>query len=433
MNIQFNKLKFLKKIQKNNFIVNILIIASGTATAQIINVLFSPIITRLYGPETFGVFGVFGSVISILTTIVALTYPTAIVLPKKDIEAIGLIKLSLYITICTSIFISLILVFFGDQVLSLLRVEILEPYIFLVPLVMVFAGGQQVAMQWLIRKKQFAIQAKVAVVQALLLNGSKAGVGFFHPVSSSLIIISSLGHGFYALMLLLGSKNTYKNPSERESNTSVIKMAKRYSEFPIYRGPQVLIAALTQTMPILMLTSLFGPAAAGFYAIGNRVLSIPSQLIGKAIGDVFYPRIVEAGHKKENISHLLIKATLSMAAVGMIPFGLIIFFGPELFSLVFGAEWEVAGVYASWIALWSFALFVSKPSIKTIPVLSAQKLHLIFTIINILVKASALTIGGLLFDSDIIGVALYGISGAILNTLLIIITISISRKKNITS
>lgn len=436
MNLNLKKMrktlnfKRLMKISKKSFVRNVFTVASGTVAAQAIVMLFSPIITRLYGPEAFGVLGVFTSIVAIVTTIAALTYPIAIVLPKKDSDAKNLMKLSLLIAIVMSTFTAFTLIFWGSHIVELLQIEVLSPYLLLIPLVMLFAAGRQVMNQWLIREKQFKVTAKVSVAQAFIVNSTKAGAGLFYPVGTTLIFIASIGHLLHTMMLAWGARKPYlasKINKEHETPNSILDLAKNYSDFPIYRAPQVFIAAITQSMPILMLTALFGPAAAGFYAIGNRVLGLPSQLIGKAVGDVFYPRIAEAAQKSESISKLLIKATLSMAVVGFIPFGLVIIFGPVFFSFVFGEGWGVAGVYASWMALWSYALFISKPSIKTLPVLSAQRFHLFFTIINIAVRGSALIIGGYVFESDVIAIALFGISGALLSVVLTVLTITKSR------
>ena len=44
------KSKFVK-LSKNPFVRNVMIVATGTAVSQAITMAFSPIITRLYGPE----------------------------------------------------------------------------------------------------------------------------------------------------------------------------------------------------------------------------------------------------------------------------------------------------------------------------------------------------------------------------------------------
>ncbi|MFP3470795.1 hypothetical protein R0J90_12205, partial [Micrococcus sp. SIMBA_144] len=144
--------------------------------------------------------------------------------------------------------------------------------------------------------------------------------------------------------------------------------------------------------------------------IGKKVLEMPTQLIGRSVGDVFYPRISEAAHNGENISRLLVKGTFSLFLIGLIPFGLIIAFGPWLFSLVFGAEWEVAGKYARWLALWLFFVFINIPSVKTLPVISAQKFFLLFTFVSTIIRFTAIAIGGYIFQDDLVAVSLYALS-----------------------
>src|SRR5699024_8227243 len=143
------------------------------------------------------------------------------------------------------------------------------------------------------------------------------------------------------------------------------------------------------------------------------VLNMPAQLIGKSVGDVFYPRISEAAYNKENLTSLIKKATLTLGAVGAIPFGTVIFFGPWLFGFVFGEEWVMAGEYARWIALWSCFAFMNRPSVRALPVLTAQRFHLIYTIIMLLARMFVLFIGFYVFNSDIVAIALFGLSGAL--------------------
>ena len=44
---------------KSDFIKNILELATGTSIAQFIPILISPILTRIYTPEDFGLFALF--------------------------------------------------------------------------------------------------------------------------------------------------------------------------------------------------------------------------------------------------------------------------------------------------------------------------------------------------------------------------------------
>lgn len=417
------------KLRKNKFVRNVMIIATGTAAAQIINIILTPIITRLYGPSAFGLLGVFNAIVGIIAPIAALTYPFGIVLPKKDKDAIGLVRLSIYITIGMATFIALILFLFKQPIVQLFKIEDVAPFLYLIPIVILLSGFLQVFEQWLIRIKEFGVTAKVSILHALILQGSKVGIGIIHPVATILIIISAFGNGLKALMIIIFIKRTENKLVNKihQEQVSIKEISKKYKDFPLYTAPQVFIDALTQSIPVLMLTSFFGPASVGFYSIGRTVLGIPSNLIGKSVGDVFYPRITEAANSGENLTDLIKRATFALGAIGLIPYGILIAFGPWLFSFIFGEEWLQAGEYARWLALWIFFMFINQPSVRALPVLSAQAFHLKFTIFSLLIRTVFLAIGYYLFDSDLVSIALFAGSGAVLSFSLILITLRISK------
>ncbi|NMA65413.1 MAG: oligosaccharide flippase family protein [Clostridiaceae bacterium] len=413
----------LKKVSKKPFIRNVAIVATGTAAAQIITMGFSPFITRIYGPEAFGVLGVFLSVIGVISPIAALSYPIAIVLPKNDEDAKGLVRISLYVAGVIATVVGLFLLLVNEQIVGLLQIETIASFVYLIPLVIMFSAVLQVAQQWLIRKKQFKVKARVASLQALILNGSKVGFGLFYPFATVLIILSVFGQALQSFMLIIGLIKSDAKEVTDTNSTPLKELAKQHRDFPLYRAPQVFLNAVSQSLPVLMLTSLFGPASAGFYSLGRRVLSMPTQLIGNSVGDVFYPRIAEAANNGENLTRMIIKATLALAAVGIIPFGIVMAFGPWLFEFVFGADWVVAGEYARWIALWTLCAFINRPSVRAIPVLNLQDWFLVYEIISLAARVGALLLGFYLFRSDISAIILFSLSGVVLNAFLIFYTI----------
>ncbi|MEK5107642.1 oligosaccharide flippase family protein [Cytobacillus sp. FSL K6-0129] len=426
------KSKFMKFSNKP-FIRNVMIAVSGTAAAQVITMAFSPIITRIYGPEIYGILGVFMAMVGIISPIAALTYPVAIVLPKDDRDATLLVRISLYVSGIIALFSALVLVFFNKQIVSLFHIELISPFLFLIPLVILFSALLQIAQQWLIRTKQFRVIAKAALLNALIINATKVGFGFITPIAWILVFLSTMGNALHAFMLFLGvnstlDKKTDKKPKELYNFKALKELAKKHIDFPLFRAPQVFINAISQSLPVLLLSSFFGPAAAGFYSIARNVLNIPIGLIGKSVGDVLYPRLTEAIHAGENIKSLLIKSTLALAAVGLVPFGIVVVFGPWLFGFVFGADWVLAGEYARWLSLWLYFMFINRPSVVAIPGLNLQGKYLIYEVSSILLKILALILGFYLFESnDILAVALYSIAGVFTYIYLIVWVIKSSK------
>src|SRR5699024_3852820 len=380
-------IKIINKLTKSSFVKNVAVMATGAAGAQAVTMALSPIITRLYGPEAFGILGTFTALTRVIIPIAALTYPIAIVLPKSDKNAKGIVKLSLLTTFMTAFLTTIILLFFNNTVVNLFQLEEIAPYLYLIPLVIIFAGLMQITEQWLIRTNQFAINAKVNFLQSVIINGSKVGIGFIYPVAVVLVLLQVVANGLRAFMMILfAKKSSYQSKDdEKENKVSIKELAKKHYDFPLYRAPEELFSSISQNLPDLLLTSFFGPASGGFWNIGRTVLGLPSRLIGQSLGDVFYPRVSEAANNKEDGTHLIKKATFALLGLGVIPFGLIIAFGPFLFEFVFGEGWDVAGEYARWIALSSYSTFINKPSVRSMPVLSAQGFHFFYSIIKFIV------------------------------------------------
>lgn len=420
----------VKYLAQSKFARNVAIVATGTAGAQAITLGFSPIITRLYGPDAFGVLGVFVAILGVLAPLAALSYPISIVLPKREDEAITLAKLSLKIAIFMSLLTGCVLALFKQPLINSFNLQAVEPFIFLLPLAMLFSAMMAIMTQWVIRKKMFRLKAKVAVLQSLWLNLAQVAMGMLAPVSLVLVALTTLASIMHAFMLWIGARRRPGGSLSASGNGQAEgymgaekRLAWQHRDFAYYRTPQIVLNAASQSMPVIMLASFFGPATAGFYALGKMVLGAPTTLIGQSVASVFYPRINEAVHNGEDAFKLLVKATSYLAVLGILPFGIIIILGPWLFTFVFGEEWRTAGVYAQWLAIWSYFGFINRPSVGAIPVFSLQGLFLIYEVVSIVFRAASLVWAFYYFNSALAAVAAFSVVSVVLNVFLIVATL----------
>jgi len=325
------------------------------------------------------------------------------------------VRLSIILSFVISIVACVLLVIGGGWLTTVLETQAIESYLFLIPLAMLFAAWAQVAQQWLIRKNEFGIIARTALAHSLIFNCSKAGFGWLYPFGAVLIALATIGHVLQAALLFFGAKRSYRPavPDSRQQPKALLReLFFRYRDFPLYRAPQNFINAASQSLPVLMLAAFFGPAAAGFYTIAQMVMGMPAVLVGKAVSDVFYPRITEAARNGENLPKHIIRATGALFAVGFLPFSLVILFGPWLFSVIFGDEWVTAGEYARWLSVFFFFNFINKPSVAAVPALGIQRGLLLYEIFSTGGKLIGLLAGFYLLKSDLWAVALFSLSGA---------------------
>jgi O-antigen/teichoic acid export membrane protein len=253
-----------------------------------------------------------------------------------------------------------------------------------------------------------------AVAHSLIVNTAKSGIGWLHPVGAVLIVLATLGQALYAALLFIGARRRYQSSAAQQKQrprTSLRELAHRHRDFPLYRAPQNFINVASRSLPVLMLAAFSGPAAAGFYTLAKMVMGLPSTLVGKAVYDVFYPRITEAAHNGENLFEHIVRATGALLAIGVVPFGLVVLFGPGLFSLVFGSDWVMAGEYARWLALFFLFNFINRPCVAAVPVLGIQRGLLVYESFSTGSKVLGLIVGFYWFGSDLWAVALFSVIG----------------------
>lgn len=119
-------LKRIRSKPNSPFASDILKLVSGTAFAQIITILASPILTQLYSPEAFGFLAIFISITSIVGVIACMCYELAIMLPKSDEKAANLLALCLLSVVAISGLTVPALYFGSDAIISLLKAPVLD-------------------------------------------------------------------------------------------------------------------------------------------------------------------------------------------------------------------------------------------------------------------------------------------------------------------
>lgn len=417
------------ELTKNKFVKNVLIVASGTAGAQIIGVLFAPFITRFYGPDAYGVLGMFMAIVVVIKPISALTYPVSIVLPKNDEDAIGIAKLSAISAVIMASVLIFVLAIFSELIINSLNIQEISYFVYLLPIVILILACLQINEQWLIRKKQFSIKAKIEAFQSFIVNGTKASIGLIKPLASVLVSVYILGILFHSIVLTK-STSVYKQfKNSKHTLKNIWHLAVKYQEFAKYQSTQQFIMYFSKSLPTVVLGAFFSPAAAGFYIICHKVLGKPISLIGKSVGDVFYQKIVEASHDNKNVRSLMINATIKMGLIGLLPYLAVIIFGPSLFGIVFGQEWTVSGEYARWLSLFFYIQLTSKPIVRGgIFVLKLQKEYLIFEMITSIAVLIGFGIVIHMSYSELIAVAVYSLVSFI--SLLTFMLFVLSRKYN---
>jgi O-antigen/teichoic acid export membrane protein len=396
-----------------------LVVMSGTAVAQVIGFAMMPIISRLFAPSDFGIFGSFNSVLCVAGAVVTLQYSLAIMLPKEDSEAANVFAvsmLSVFVITLVGLFLAYV---FSDWLLGLLKAPDSKWLLWFLPFGIFVSGINQSFQAWCIRRKAFKKTSSSQMIRAGVAGILQIISGLFHRGGGGLIAASVAANGIASLNLAGRVFCTDKDLLKSSLAWNRIRrLAFEYRDFPLYSATQNMTNALSQGLPVLLLSHFYGIAVAGAYAFGVRIVQVPFDFVLTAFRQVLFQKASEAYNQRQNLWPLFLKTTLGFAVISL-PLSILFFFGaPKLFAWVFGEQWRMAGVYAGWLILWLMVGFCNLPSVLFARILRKQKQLFIYEFVTLIFCTASLFIGGLYFKAYTT-VILFSVVGMLANSILI--------------
>lgn len=419
---------FIKNILQNKFLKNVAVLASGAAVGQIIVLAATPFLTRFYSPESFGLLAFYAAILSVVSVISSLRYELAIPLAKTDEVAASVLVLSFTLVLFIAFCATVILFFLDDNIGQWFNLPEISQYLWLLPISIVLNGFYNISSYWAIRNKSFTAVAKTKITQATFMVIVQLAA--YKLGSVALIIGHTAGQfvGVGNLWLLAIKKNLKLFRAVRFSEIG--KVAVRYRKFPLFSTWAGLLNAVGTQAPNILFVMFFGPAAAGFFFMANRIVSSPLSLVGNAIGQTFF---AEAAAAKRNgtLDKTAKRTVVKLFFIIIGPALFVAIFGSELFIYILGENWAEAGRMAQWITPMIVAQFITFPVGQLLAVKEKQLVGMVLQGVLTTLRLFSIFIGYLYFDV-VITTALYSLSSLVGYLLFLYFSLTSKSLKNIT-
>lgn len=269
---------FLKGSSKN-----VLTLFTGVVLAQVIALAISPLLSRLFTPEDFGVLAFFQSAAAVFIVIVTGRYELAIVLPESDEDAWSIVQLSCILAVGLTFIIFLVLSFAGENLLRSIKHSDFLPWLLWLPLFVASSAIFNICIYWNNRKDLYKNISKSKVIQVIGVSVVSLICGFlnFGPLGLILGVVFGQLFAFLSLMNFDGKINIKFNIHE------IKKMADIYKKFPLINLPHAFMDALQSIVLLALIGLAFGAEVVGLYAFSMRIVRTPLVMLGSSIGSVF--------------------------------------------------------------------------------------------------------------------------------------------------
>lgn len=414
----------LKQLSRNQFLKNVSTLVFGTIISQAVVVLSSPLLSRLFSVEAFGILAIFTSFTIFFAVLSTGRYEFAIGLPESDDKALKVFKLIIYTGASVSI-LYFVIIFLLKAVFKIYDKTgfLVQDESYIAPLYIFFIAIYSALGYWKQRKKEYkkitianALQVVSTTIFSILFGILKFDSGMIWG-----LIIGVFTSSFY---LFFTEKKLIKTIIRQKDIKSV---AKEYYSFPRYMiFSDLSLTASQQFIPILF-SALYSTTIVGFFSMANRMLRLPNIVITSSIGNVFRNDAIDEIREKGNCEQLY-KSTFKKLVLMSFPCYFVLFIiSPYIFELIFGEKWYEAGVFARIISVFLLVEFIATPLNTLFYVREKQKLLMRLQFLNAILGGIMIFLGAKLFMSPSISLVLFSINSLIFNILFLFLSFKISK------
>ena len=390
------------------FLKNVGIVSLGPIIASLVSFLAEPWISRMWGPDLYGLGAYFNSLLQILTPILFLRYNFAIVQAGDQREASNLFALSMLILAALYLLVVLAYPLFGTLVGGNFPFARYKSYF----LSALLAGSLATLLRfWSSHKKRFVVQTLSLILLMivppllLLVLGYQGNVG-----EKQMIIVRSVAYYCFPLLQILCFFLWDASEVARQVSWKGIKdAAKKYSNYPKQEYPGFLANLLAFNLPVILIARYWGNEASGLYAKAFTILYMFVLLLGDSVNRVLHKEAADMINGGKYLAPFINNVFRALVYLSLLPFMLVMLVGPELFSVFLGERWLVSGQFAQAMALWSFANLLNLSLLPLYGVLNHQRQYTRFTLVTLALRALILITMGMAGADVVLTLAVFSL------------------------
>ncbi|HEY0867669.1 MAG TPA: oligosaccharide flippase family protein, partial [Fimbriimonas sp.] len=370
---------------------NVALLAGGTLLAQILQLLVSPVLTRIYSPADFGFYGTFTSVLSVLAVLATFQYSAAIPVARSSEDAASLSVFGLLLTFLVALIV-LLLVPAAARVSGspALLHAVGGPIPYFLAVSVLLSGSFAILNCWAIRMREYASMSRSRLSQAVGASLTQVVLAFtpLHHLGlvAGSIVSSSGGQGPFLTMVARRKAEfaIFRHTSLRKS----FDAGRRYRSFATASTPSVFLQTLWMYLPVLVASLYYDLAASGQVSVAVRLIVLPMMLLGTSYSNVYRGeslRAVQEGRLTKLFDQIVRKC---FRAAGLVAVAALA--APMLVPIIFGQEWRPAGFLILYLAPAYAAHIIAFPISSTSMLLDKQYWQLRLDLVRTTAAGAAL-------------------------------------------
>lgn len=399
------------------------VLVGGNVAGQLITILSTLIIARLYNSADYGQLAI---VMSLSATIASASHGRFHLALGSNVEmhrAVGIVRVALSTIILANLLCAITLLGIG----YLTTIDISMSTVAYTVLIAAGTSVLEVSSYWRSYHGDHTYTAQMTITRALFTPIAQI---IFFPLHEQGLVLGMtvslyLVVGMAAWRELASSSPLISIPS---SLSHLRRIAWYYRDFPFYSLPQGILTSLAFNAVPLVMGTYTSRSDVGQYWLAYRILLAPVAVFGNAYRQVFLTRSSNSTNGPETSGAIIRRHTIYTTVI-FIPGALILMgIAPFLFTIAYGEHWRLAGEFAAWFGLITATSIIKAPVIAHLQSLRFLRFLLFYEILSSIIKLAVFWLF-LSSHSVVYAIAIYAIFSSILNLSIIPIGFKISNNQ----
>lgn len=362
---------------KSLYLRSILLLTSGSMLGQVIGFVGSMIMTRIYTASEIGIMTTVVSFSGIFAPVINGRFDFALVKERRDKYIFALVKLSIYIGVVLSLFISLGSFIYFTGIDGFISPFVSVVFVFFILVIQVFSN---VFKSYNNNIGDFKTMTSVIVMRRFAEEVSMTVFGLLGWKAIGLLVSRVIGQYF-------GMKREIKNIKKKFINILSVQrkdMVEAYNTHKrqlYYSAPAALMNAGSYSLISLVIGKFFGLEVLGVYAISFAVLGLPLSVISGNVSKVYFSEASKEYAKKGVFNESTNKTLIFLILFGIILFFVMYYLFPMIVPFIYGDKYEMSGFMIRILSPMFAIRFVSSAINTGLVVCNKQNFELIIQLL----------------------------------------------------
>ena len=370
-----------RRILGTKFIKRSKTIFLGTLISQLITFSTSFIITSYYAPEDLGLIGTLTALISIVAGTFIFRLDLAIIQAPENKAFETFLKATLLSCGTTLIFclICLILPWDWSHKIS----DHFIPFLLWTWGYFLFFNSKQLPFRF----DKLEDASKASIWRSIYAFATQLLGGITIP-SFNMLLTSRISSDYFGSIFHL--RRFIKEFKFSHLKGPWLNFIKHHSEFFIYMTPQHLCSSVSQNIIILFIERRFGLFEAGIFALSQRLIQSPLEMIGGTLVNVSVQRYSELRHNSKDLNLFFIKLVLLALGLACL-MGVSIYLSIDFLVPLLGEKWSSSATTIKYLIPYFMSLILLIPAANILRMTKQSHIQLVIEVVEVLLKILLLT------------------------------------------